>query len=112
ASANAGAIKTPFDVALKSMTEPQAEADRNNDMGMGWQLARKFNVVWHNGETGGFHAFVACLPRQKSAVVVLCNSATSMIDIAGIGLAKIMLGYSVGALSMRIAVKIDPSALD
>src|SRR5207247_6070086 len=63
-------------------------------------------------ETGGFHAFVAALPRQKAAVVVLSNTASSMIDIAGIGLAKILLGYSVGTLSMRIPVKIDPSVLD
>jgi serine-type D-Ala-D-Ala carboxypeptidase/endopeptidase len=112
AAANAGAVKTPFDVALKSMTEQQAEADRNNDMGLGWQLARKFNVVWHNGETGGFHSFVAALPRQKAAVVLLSNTASPMVDVAGIGLAKILLGYSVGTLSMRVPVKIEPSVLD
>ena len=39
-------------------------------------------LVWHNGETGGHHAFVAFVPRQKFGVIVLTNCDK---DIDGIG---------------------------
>lgn len=111
AAAHAGVTKTPFDAALVSMQKRQVDADRNNDMGIGWQLARRFNAIWHNGEAGGFHCFLAAMPRQKSAVVVMANSATGLIDMAGISLARMVLDQPSAPLTLKTPVKLDPSAL-
>ena len=84
AAAHVGATTTPFAGALRSMQERQVDIDRQNDMGYGWQIGRRLNILWHNGETGGYHAFLACLPREKAAVVVLANSAElELHDLAG-----------------------------
>ncbi len=38
-------------------------------------------VVWHNGETGGYHAFVGYQPGRRVGVIMLSNSATGADDI-------------------------------
>lgn len=39
-------------------------------------------LIWHNGQTGGYHAFVGFVPG-KGGVAVLCNVATMKVDDAG-----------------------------
>ncbi len=39
-------------------------------------------VVWHNGETGGYHAFVGFDPRRGIGVVMLTNNARGADDVA------------------------------
>jgi hypothetical protein len=38
-------------------------------------------LTWHNGETGGFHAFVAVDRAARTGVAVLSNAATNVDDI-------------------------------
>ncbi len=38
-------------------------------------------VVWHNGETGGYHAFVGFDPDRQVGVVILANSPAGADDI-------------------------------
>jgi D-alanyl-D-alanine-carboxypeptidase/D-alanyl-D-alanine-endopeptidase len=39
-------------------------------------------LIWHNGQTGGYHAFVGFVPG-KGGVAVLCNVATMKVDDVG-----------------------------
>lgn len=39
-------------------------------------------AVWHNGQTGGYHAFVGFVPG-RGGVAVLCNVATGKVDDVG-----------------------------
>ena len=112
ASAHLELTKTPFAAAFKSMQQRQSDADRQNDMGIGWQIGRRINVLWHPGETGGCHVFLALLPKDKSAVIVLANSATGLVDILGINLVRLMIGEPAPPLGMKIARKISPAILD
>jgi CubicO group peptidase (beta-lactamase class C family) len=34
-------------------------------------------MIWHNGQTGGYSAFIALLPQAARAVVVLANVANA-----------------------------------
>lgn len=54
-------------------------------VGLNWHLNRRRGreFVWHNGETGGYHSYVALDHDTRTAVVVLTNTAFS---IDGIGL--------------------------
>jgi CubicO group peptidase (beta-lactamase class C family) len=43
--------------------------------------------IWHNGQTGGYHAFVGFVPG-RGGVAVLCNVATSKVDDVGMAVLK------------------------
>jgi serine-type D-Ala-D-Ala carboxypeptidase/endopeptidase len=38
-------------------------------------------VVWHNGETAGYHSFIGFDPARRDGIVILSNSATSVDDL-------------------------------
>ncbi|MFZ1988253.1 MAG: serine hydrolase [Alphaproteobacteria bacterium] len=59
---------------------PQAK----NEIGLIWMTVTGKGggkIVWHNGETGGYHSFIGFDPKTKKGVVVLANSAGSIDDI-------------------------------
>lgn len=113
ASAHLGITATPFAGALKSMQERQIDVDRQTDMGFGWQLGRRLGTLHHTGETGGYHVFLALLPREKAAVVVLANSAYGAVDMVGINLVRALLREPAAVpLKLKIAQKVDPILLD
>lgn len=47
------------------------------DEGLGWAVSERGDrvLVWHNGQTGGFHAFVGFRAGDGHGVVVLSNTA-------------------------------------
>ena len=56
-------------------------------IGLGWIL-NSDGVIWHNGQTGGFHSFLGLMPESKLAVVILTNSSSGAVDAAGFQLLK------------------------
>ena len=48
--------------------------------------------LWHNGQTGGYHSFLAFSPTLKAGVVVICDTATGLIDNIGSQLIRKQLG--------------------
>lgn len=45
------------------------------NMGLGWILDTKNNIIWHNGETYGFNCFIGFDKEKEIAVVVMANYA-------------------------------------
>ncbi|MEQ8154351.1 MAG: serine hydrolase domain-containing protein [Clostridiaceae bacterium] len=45
------------------------------DMGLGWILDNKNNIIWHTGETYGFNCFIGFDKEKKIAVTVMANYA-------------------------------------
>ena len=82
--ANMGKKKTSLEAA---MTEQQitrnAAGQPNLSMALGWHKLSQFggDVVWHNGQTGGYHSFVGFDAKRGVGVVVLTNTATDIDDI-------------------------------
>ncbi|HEU4730949.1 MAG TPA: serine hydrolase domain-containing protein [Kofleriaceae bacterium] len=64
--------------AMRFTQEPALDRTGEN-VGLGWMIDSA-GRYWHNGGTGGFHAFVGFDPKQKRGVVVLSSTATSLID--------------------------------
>ncbi|WP_139653300.1 serine hydrolase domain-containing protein [Raoultibacter phocaeensis] len=54
-------------------------SDKHLDVGLGWILEKDDDIIWHNGETGLFHAVLAFSKKRERAVVVLSNCITSML---------------------------------
>jgi D-alanyl-D-alanine-carboxypeptidase/D-alanyl-D-alanine-endopeptidase len=94
-AANMGLTDTELQPALQMANTPQ-----RLDMGLGWGLY--YSGKWfheHNGETGGYHSYLAWDPQRKIGVVVLTNASVSIDDV---GLQ--LMGASDLLLSNRIFV--------
>jgi D-alanyl-D-alanine-carboxypeptidase/D-alanyl-D-alanine-endopeptidase len=57
--------------------------DPNTDIGLGWLITKTptGEIVWHNGQTGGYHFFMGLDLKNKSGVVILHNSNADIDDI-------------------------------
>lgn len=84
--ANMGLIPTPIDAAIRrSHRELFREGD---DVAIGMNWIRSFEgdisqvVIWHNGGTGGFRAYLGFTEDRRFGVFVLSNTANSVDDLA------------------------------
>ncbi|MFA7004981.1 MAG: serine hydrolase [Verrucomicrobiia bacterium] len=84
-SANLGLTKSSLTPTLrKSHAIRFRGAAPDLDIALGWHVAHKFgsDIIWHNGQTGGYHSFIGFDPNKRRGVVILSNSANSIDDIA------------------------------
>jgi D-alanyl-D-alanine-carboxypeptidase/D-alanyl-D-alanine-endopeptidase len=51
-------------------------------VGLGWHVEAG-GVVWHNGGTGGYSAYLGLHPESQTAVVVLANTTSREVDAVG-----------------------------
>ena len=53
------------------------------EIGLGWHILHidGRDIVWHNGGTGGYHAFAGFEPATRRGVVILANSTDDIDDI-------------------------------
>ena len=81
-------------------------------MGLGWHLAGAGDPLrWHNGETAGFHSYVAVDPDARFGVVVLANQAGPVTDALGAALVLMLRGQP-WALELPVTVPVAQEALD
>jgi CubicO group peptidase (beta-lactamase class C family) len=72
--------------ALRSAHTVQREGPGSSPpVGLNWHLNRRRGreFVWHNGQTGGYHGYLALDPANRTGVVVLSNTS---FTVDGIGL--------------------------
>lgn len=113
-AANIGLTETPLKDAMQLSHEKRGKADKTNDIGLGWHIERRNGLRWHNGETGGYSAFVGFWSDVKIGVVVLCNGAINDTDTIGINVLRVATGQKpLGpTTTAAAAVHIDPKFLD
>jgi serine-type D-Ala-D-Ala carboxypeptidase/endopeptidase len=85
-AANMGPPRSDLERAMRDAQRPRAAAGAPSvQIGLGW-LIRKTpsdrTIVWHNGGTGGYGAFVGFDPERQVGVVLLVNQAGAHDDIA------------------------------
>jgi CubicO group peptidase (beta-lactamase class C family) len=91
-------VPPPLRSATRATHEPRADVDPGTQIGLGWHIGRRTGARWHNGQTGGYHSFVAFVPDKKVGVVVLSNSASGFITTLGTQLVRASLGEHVEPL--------------
>lgn len=84
-----------LDRAIRA-THADQEIDNGPPMGLGWHLglggATGDPLRWHNGQTGGFHSYIAFDPVGRFGVVVLANQAEMVMDALGLVLVRMLRG--------------------
>ncbi len=81
--------------AMALTQEAQLEGGGQNT-GLGWQIDAE-GRYWHNGGTGGHHAFVSFDTKTRRGVVILSGTSTQIVDGLAIKLYKILAGEQVPA---------------
>lgn len=104
---------TPLDDALAlarevRYTPPEPGAER---VGLLWHISPS-GVLWHNGQTGGYHSYAAVDVARKRAVVILADTATGEVDVLGNDLLRMLAGEKVEPRHVRkeVAVKAETLA--
>lgn len=77
--ANLGLTETKLGPALEMAQKPRRPAQsRWTRMGLGWHISllhgTEYNVINHNGGTGGYHSYLGFVKETKTGVVILANS--------------------------------------
>ena len=83
-AANLDSSSRPLGGTLRSAHRSQRPAmSPNMTIGLNWHVLHIGNseIVWHNGETAGYHSFIGFDPARRVGVVILSNSATSVDDL-------------------------------
>lgn len=108
--ANMAAPKGKLGPAMASAQKPRFPIgfDGIVRIGLIWMSNQRTGIIWHNGQTGGYHAFVAFNPAQQRGVVLLANVADIGLDT--IGLHALVPDFPVPAA--RDAVPLAPEVLD
>lgn len=113
-AANLGLNRTPLLPAMKVQQMPRQATDiANTKIGLGWHITSRYggDIIWHNGETGGYHSFLGFDLKTKRGVVVLANTANRIDDL---GFHMLEPKYEVTQLEpikLHAAVKVDAKIL-
>lgn len=85
-AANAGLTSSPLAPAIADMlkTTRPTQLDARK-VAIGWHVVtvNGNDVVFSNGQTEGYRAFIGFSPKNRAGVVVLSNSADTIDDIGG-----------------------------
>ncbi len=73
------------------LTQEDQLENQGPNTGIGWQID-KDGRYWHNGATGGYHAFVGFDPKSRRGVVILASTSTSLIDRLADTMYKVLEG--------------------
>ncbi len=74
-----GLEQTPLASTFALATRAHRPTDRAGEsIGLGWHItpSHERTIVWHNGGTGGYRAFIGFNPQARMGVVVLTNRST------------------------------------
>jgi len=78
--ANMGIDSSPLSPAMTLAQQPRADMAKTMRVGLAW-ITTDRGIVWHNGGTGGYHAFIGFSGDRRLGVVVLSDSTMSIDDL-------------------------------
>lgn len=104
---------SPLGRALVLAQQKRYEGTGDGEMtiGLGWHFARDGETLSHNGQTGGFHAYLGVQPARRRAVCVLANTATGAFSTIGRRILNHLAGIAVTPVAIEKSVAVDRSLL-
>jgi len=81
--ANMGLLKTPLAAAMRLAHEPRRDIGGGDRIGLAWMThhTAQGDVIWHNGETGGYSSFIGFTSDGRRGVVILTNATGAPQDL-------------------------------
>lgn len=107
--ANLGLAETPLARAIALAHAPRTKIGGGMSIGLAWHVLPG-GILFHNGQTGGFHSIALFDPARKAGAVVLANSACMQLDAMGIG-ARVRGVKNSEPVKLRGDVAVDEAAL-
>ena len=104
--ANMGIDQSPLADAMKLAQQPRSDMTKTIRIGLAWMTTRK-GIIWHNGQTGGYHSFLGFTADGRHGLVILSNTAADLDDL---GFAT--LGASVPLAPAYKAIVLPSASLD
>jgi len=114
-AANLGLKTSPLLAAMQKTHQMQHETGIPDlEIGLGWHILKKSDtsIVWHNGGTGGYHAFIGFDPKARRGVVVLSNSSNDIDDIGRHLLVSQYPLAKIEAPKVRKEIRLEAKLLD
>jgi len=106
--ANMGIAQSDVFEAMQLSHKSAFKDETNNyEIGLGWHYEDNNNIIWHNGQTGGYHSFIGFVKDKEKAVVILTNTSENISTI-GFNL----LGMSKPLKEIKPAIEIAPKILE
>jgi hypothetical protein len=91
-------------------TQKHRSLGPQGSLGLFWHRTDT-GTVWHNGQTGGFHALVAFVPQQGIGVVALGDTATDLVDRVGFAALELAAGETPAPLPLRRSIALAEDEL-
>jgi len=82
-AANIGMTTSDLTPAMELAHQVRHNKAGNTRVGLGWHISKgeHGDLIWHNGATGGYRAFMGFIKEDKLGVVVMTNSDADIDDI-------------------------------
>lgn len=80
-------------------------------LGLGWHFAMDGTTRWHNGQTGGYKAYMGINRELEAAVVVLANGTASEVDQVAERILQLLGGMSPEPVDVRESVSVADGEL-
>jgi D-alanyl-D-alanine-carboxypeptidase/D-alanyl-D-alanine-endopeptidase len=98
---NMGEVKSDLDDVLDELQRPRFPLQQPGaGMGLAWHtqpLGPGASIVWKNGRTLGYTAYIGFVPRAKTGIVILTNAASCPATRLGVQILATLAGHTPGA---------------
>ncbi len=111
-AANLDPASTPIGPVLEAAQVPQRDIGPGQKMALGWHVDTRQGIHWHNGQTGGYHSYIAFCKPKNIGVVVLSNTAGAIGDVLGAKLLRLLAGQKVEPPEVRMPIRLPSEKLD
>ena len=103
--------KAPINDAMK-LTQTRQAGTGMGSIALGWHIARDGTTYWHNGQTGGYHSYIAFNRKFNIGVVVFATGNVNMIDAMGEKLVVMLAGGKPTPVGFQKAVQVNAKDLE
>lgn len=100
----------PLAEALELTTRVPYEHE--TQVGLGWHYSRDRSALWHNGQTGGYHAMFTVEPEAGVAVVVLATGNSKHVEGLARQLRRLVEGEAPEPMDVRGSLTLADEALE
>lgn len=83
---NQSVAPTPLADSIRMTQRIHTVVNAELAIGLGWHQRPDGVLLWHDGETGGYHSFIALNQAEDCAVILLANCANAQINRLGLQL--------------------------